>query len=192
MNRTYGALILAGGMGRRMGGQNKALLRLADRTFLSRLEEALSDFDEKLISVRDGSWLTNSAFSPIFDQVNGRGPLEGLRCALKLCRSDALVVAPCDVPLFSAELAKALTLADTGYDAVVCRDHSGHLHPLCGLYSKQCLPAIEELIAQENFRVSSVLKMVNSTILSLDSADLSDTLLTNVNIPETLETLHHT
>lgn len=191
MKRTYGALILAGGAGRRMGGQNKALLRLEDRTFLSRLEEALSGFDEKLISVRDGSWLTNSTFSPVFDQVNDRGPLEGLRCALKLCRSDALVVVPCDVPLFSADLAKALIMADTGYDAVVCRDRAGHLHPLCGLYSKQCLPVIEELIAQENFRVSSVLNMVNSTILSLDPTNLSDALLTNVNIPETLDALRH-
>jgi len=34
LKHTYGALILAGGKGSRMGGQNKALLQLEPRTFL--------------------------------------------------------------------------------------------------------------------------------------------------------------
>lgn len=173
-----------------MGGQNKALLRLEDRTFLSRLEEALAGFEEKLISIREASWLTDTCFTPVFDQVAGRGPLEGLRCALQRCSSDALIVVPCDVPLFSAELAQALMHASEGYDAVVCRDRTGKLHPLCGIYSKKCLPVIETLLEQGNFRVLNVLEMVNSTIFPLDTADLSDDLLTNVNVPETLEDLH--
>ena len=80
MKRTYGVLILAGGKGRRMGGANKALLQLQQQTFLSRLENALSDFDEKLISLQDASWLGDSPFLPVFDQVADRGPMEGLRC----------------------------------------------------------------------------------------------------------------
>lgn len=189
LKRTVGALILAGGMGRRMGGQNKALLRLEDRTFLSRIGEALSGFDEKLISVRDAAWVAGSDFEPVLDEVSGRGPLEGLRCALRACRSDALIVVPCDVPFFTAELAQALIEAGEGYDAVICKDRSGHTHPLCALYSKKCLPAIEEMAAQGNFRIMGVIDRVNSTVLDMGSANLSDDLLTNVNDPQTLESL---
>lgn len=189
MKRTYGALILAGGMGRRMGGQNKALLQLDERTFLSRLEEALCDFDEKLISIRDASWVKESSFTPVPDQVAGRGPLEGLRCALSACQSDALVVVPCDVPFFSAELARALIAAGEHHDAVICKDRSGQLHPLCALYSKKCLPAIEELIGQGSFRIMKLLDQVDSVILDLEVIGISDDALINVNDPKTLETL---
>lgn len=189
MARTYGALILAGGAARRMGGRNKALLQLEAQTFLARLEQSLSGFSEKLISVRDASWLENSTFTPVLDQINGRGPLEGLRCALNACRSDALIVVPCDVPLFSSELARALISAGENFDAAVCRDRSGRIHPLCGMYAKSCLPAIESMLAQENYRIMGILDRVRSTVLSLEDAKLPDTLLTNVNDPSSLEAL---
>lgn len=188
-NRTIGALILAGGTARRMGGQNKALLQLDDRTFISMIEEALSGFDEKLISVRDEAGAAGSTFMPVFDQVSGRGPLEGLRCALHVCRSDGLIVVPCDVPFFTAEVAAALIAAGEGYDAVVCRDLLGYLHPLCALYTRNCLPVIEEMVAQGNFRILGIFDRVNGTVLDMNTANLSDELLTNINEPQTLEAL---
>lgn len=189
MKRRIGALILAGGMGRRMGGQNKALLRLEDRTFLSRLEEALGGFDEKLISVRDGAGAEGSTFVPVVDQISGRGPLEGLRCALQVCRSDGLIVVPCDVPFFTAEVAGALVAAGDGYDAVICRDRSGRLHPLCALYTKNCLPVIEQMAAQGNYRIMGIPDRVRTAVLDLAAVGLSDDLLTNVNDPQTLKQL---
>lgn len=187
--RTLGALILAGGAARRMGGRQKALLRLEERTFLSRLQEALSSFEEKLISVRDETFIAGSGFVSVFDQVPDRGPLEGLRCALRACRSDGLIVVPCDVPFFTAELAAALASAGEGYDAVVCRDRSGHLHPLCAMYTKACLPVMEEMAAQGNYRILGVFDRVNGRVLDMNEAGLSDELLTNVNDPRTLEAL---
>lgn len=190
MKRTYGTLILAGGKGRRMGGQNKALLQLEQKTFLSRLADALSGFEEKLISLQDASWLVDSSFSPVFDEETDRGPIEGLRRALSLCSSDALLVVACDIPLFSKELAAALIQASEGFDAVICQDRTGKLHPLCGIYSKQCLPVIEALISQENYRVTSIMKMVSSTVFSLGDSVFPDMLLSNVNTPEALASLN--
>lgn len=189
MQKTIGALILAGGTAQRMGGQNKALLRLDDRTFLSRIEEALQGFDEKLISLPANSDSIASSFTPVYDQVSGRGPLEGLRCALRVCQSDGLIVVPCDVPFFTAQLASALAAASAGYDAVICQDRSGGLHPLCAFYSKRCLPVMENLAEQENYRIMAVFRRVNGAVLDLDAAKLSDDLLTNVNDPETLAAL---
>lgn len=189
MKRTYGVLILAGGKGRRMGGANKALLQLQQQTFLSRLENALSDFDEKLISLQDASWLGDSPFLPVFDQVTDRGPMEGLRCSLSLCRSDALLVVACDMPLFSGKLAKAMLQAGEGFDAVICQDRAGRIHPLCGIYSKQCLPAIESMIARGNYKITDIMKAVPSLIFSLETSVFSDMLLSNINTPEALEAL---
>ena len=173
-----------------MGGANKALLQLQQQTFLSRLENALSDFDEKLISLQDASWLGDSPFLPVLDRVTDRGPMEGLRCSLSLCRSDALLVVACDMPLFSGELAKAMIQAGEGFDAVICRDSMGKLHPLCGIYSKQCLPVMDSLIAQGNYRIMEITKLVPTRIFPLNDFAFSDTLLSNINTPDALASLH--
>lgn len=189
MKRTYGALILAGGKGKRMGGQNKALIRLEQQTFLVRLEQALAGFDEKLISLQDPSWLGVSAFTPVVDEHTDLGPMEGLRCALSACRSDALLVVACDMPLFSEALAQALIKAGEEYDMIICRDSAGWLHPLCGIYSRRCLPVIEELIARGHYKLLNIMDMVPSTTFSLDASGFSDELLCNVNTPEALASL---
>lgn len=189
MERTFGALVLAGGEARRMAGRNKALLELDRRTFLAHLEEALGGFEEKLLSTRDPSLAEGTAFLPIPDQVAGLGPLEGLRRALTVCRSDALVVSACDTPLFSSELAHFMVHSLGEYDLLVCRDRQGGVHPLCGVYTKNCLPAIEALLASEERRVRRLMDLVPSTILSLADTPFPDRLLFNVNTPQELETL---
>lgn len=189
MGRTYGALVLAGGNARRMNGQNKALLRLDQGTFLARLEEALGDFEEKLLSTNTPVLADGTSFRPIPDRVPGRGPLEGLAAALTVCESDALVVVPCDVPLFPAGLAETLVRAADGLDALVCMDRLGWLHPLCGVYAKRCLPAADEMLARGDFRVRRLLEKVRGGVFSLADTPFPDSVLTNVNTPSDLEML---
>ena len=189
VERTFGALVLAGGSARRMEGRNKALLELDRRTFLSYLEEALGDFEEKLLSTRDPVLAEGTGFLPIPDRTAGLGPLEGLRQALTVCRSDALVVSACDTPLFSAELARFLVRSLGESDLLVCRDRQGGVHPLCGVYTKNCLPAIESLLSSGERRVRRVLDLVPATVLSLADTPFPDRLLFNVNTPQELETL---
>ena len=189
MDMTYGALVLAGGNAQRMAGANKALLQWERRTFLSRLEEALQGFDEKFLSTRDPALAEHTAFRPILDRVPGRGPLEGLCCALSACRSDALLVVACDMPLFSAGLAQALIDAAPGLDALVCRDRTGRIHPLCGVYTKACLPVVERLLETGDLRVRQVLEQTHSGTLDLGDTAFPDTVLTNVNTPEQLHAL---
>jgi len=178
---TFGALILSGGNALRMDGQNKARLLLQERTFLSRLEEAVSGFDEKLLSTNDPALFSDSSFRCIPDRIPGRGPLEGIFCGLEACKSDALVVVACDMPLFSSALAHHLTGCFHGFDALVCRDRQGGLHPLCGVYSKACLPAAESLLAEGTFQVRRLLSRVNSGYLNLSDTPFPDQVLTNIN-----------
>ena len=95
----------------------------------------------------------------------------------------------CDMPLFSGKLAKAMLQAGEGFDAVICQDRAGRIHPLCGIYSKQCLPAIESMIARGNYKITDIMKAVPSLIFSLETSVFSDMLLSNINTPEALEAL---
>ncbi len=185
----FGALVLAGGQARRMGGRSKALLLLEQRTFLARLEESFAGFEEKLLSTNTPALAAGTDFLPVADRFPDRGPLEGLGAALALCRSDALVVAACDMPLFPAGLAHALLGALGDRDALVCRDRAGGLHPLCGVYRKNCLPAIDAMLSGGDFRVRRVLERVNSGEFLLNGTPFPDRVLTNVNTPEELARL---
>ena len=102
-----GCLILAGGNSRRMG-YRKSSLRLNGTTFLDKLIFELRDFPEILVSVDDAARHPEIPYSMIDDRYSDCGPMSGLYSALSVCESDALLVLPCDVPLFSGTLAHHL------------------------------------------------------------------------------------
>jgi len=69
-------------------------------------------------------------------------------------RMDGLVVAACDMPCFDRAAAEFLaSFADQGWPAWALRDRADRLHPLCGVYTKQCLPAIQAALAVGEHRV---------------------------------------
>lgn len=188
-----GALILAGGGGRRMGGHSKALLTDgAGVPFVRRLADALAGFDEKLLSTADASLAgaAGAGFVPVADRMPGQGPLAGLEAALSVCRSEALVTAACDMPLFTAPLAEYLaSFAGAGWPAWALEDRSGRLHPLCGVYTKACLPAIRAALAAGERRAGALFRAVGGRALPLGRTAFDDRLLCNVNTPDQLAAL---
>ena len=152
---TLGALILAGGQNRRMGGSPKALLpNGSGALILDGLRAAFAGFDEKLFSTNTPVLAAGTGFAPVPDARPGMGPLAGLAAALSACQSDALVVAACDMPCFDRAAAEFLaSFADQSWPAWALRDRAGRLHPLCGVYTKQCLPAIQAALAAGEHRV---------------------------------------
>lgn len=187
--RSLGGLVLAGGKGQRIGGCQKALLRFQGRTFLERLELAFSGFEELLLSSNDPALAAGTRFRVIVDEAPGLGPLEGLRAALSACRSDGLVVTACDVPLFSQALACRLAKASGSHPAIVCLDRMGGLHPLCGVYTKACIPAIEETLAKGSLCVRDALRLAGAVAFPLAGTDIPDEALYNINTPEELAAL---
>lgn len=116
---TLGALILAGGQNRRMGGSPKALLpNGSGALILDGLRAAFADFDEKLLSTNTPELAAGTGFAPVPDARPGMGPLAGLEAALSACQSDGLVVAACDMPCFDRAAAEFLaSFADQGWPA---------------------------------------------------------------------------
>ncbi|MEG1879442.1 MAG: molybdenum cofactor guanylyltransferase [Pseudoflavonifractor sp.] len=189
--KSVGALVLAGGGARRMQGRSKALLEVGGETFLQRLALAFSAFDERLIATGDPLLAAGSPFRPVADRMPDRGPLEGICAALAVCRSDALVVVACDMPFFTAELAEYLAAAYRAGDCPVLalRDRAGGNHPLCGVYAKAALPALDAVLAAGQRRVRAGLDAAGGRFLSLADSPFPDRLLTNINTPEELAAL---
>lgn len=178
-----GAAILAGGRSSRMGCC-KARLVIGGETVLAHLAAQLSEFDELLLSTNDPALAEGLPVRAVKDIFPGAGPLGGLHACLSAAKSGALLVVACDLPNYSAAVGRLLLsrLPECG-GAVVCRDGTGRTHPLCGVYRKRVLPALERQLEQREFRVKRFLMGLDCAYLDT-GAFLPDSVFFNMNTPE--------
>lgn len=187
----FGALLLVGGRSTRMG-QDKALLPLGQEPMLLRLAGQLTDFDERLLSAGTAPRESLPGFRTVQDRYPGAGPLAGLHAALSETEADALLTVPCDLPYFTAEAARVIVSAfSPEVDALLCRDGTGRLHPLSGVYARHCLPVIEAQLSRGQYRMGALFQVLNCAVL--DTAPfLPDTVFFNMNTPDDYRSVRST
>ncbi|MBY8950185.1 molybdenum cofactor guanylyltransferase MobA [Pseudomonas sp. SH10-3B] len=100
-------LLLAGGRGQRMGGQDKGLLDWHGLPLIAHLQRLARPLTDDLII----SCNRNQAqYAPYADQLvsddspDFPGPLAGIRAGLAAARHEHLLILPCDVPHIDARL----------------------------------------------------------------------------------------
>ena len=178
-----GAVILAGGQSKRMG-RCKALLEIQGETMVSRLARQLSRFSELLLSANDPALARGLPVRCVPDIYKNAGPAAGLHSALSAASSDALFCVPCDIPNFNpAMIDMLLAHFRTDINAVICRDGSGRLHPLCGIYSKRALPVLREHLEQGEHRMTAISEALGCLVIDTGPI-LPDSTFFNMNTPE--------
>ena len=180
---TFGAVILAGGNSRRMG-QSKAALVIGGETLLAHTVRQLADFPELWLAANDPGLAEGLPVRFAADRYPGSGPLAGIEAALSATDMEALVCFPCDLPNLTAELPRLLAKRfSPELDALVVKDSTGRLHPLCGVYHRRCLAAIRHQLEQGQRRVLDLLPHLRWASLS---GEVPDQVLYNLNTPEDL------
>lgn len=178
-----GCVILAGGKSSRMG-KDKALLEIGGRNFIHQLMEELNGFDEKMIARGNNSTIEDVSWCVISDIYQNRGPIGGLHAVLSQCQSDALFCVSCDMPLLKNELVKDLCdIMREDDDAVVIKDRSGRIHPLCAVYRKTAAKIFERQILVGNNRLMSAFDKMRVKYITIDSEKGLQQLM-NVNTPK--------
>lgn len=184
MNKT-GFLLLCGGHSSRMG-QSKALLEIGGQPLVMHIARAGEGFAERILSVNDDAIPTPPGFVRVPDQYLDCGPMGGLHAALSCTRSDALVVAPCDAPGYSAQLAQYLAAQyRPELDAIILVGENGKVHPLMGVYSRRCLPALKAHLQDRRFKLMRMLEELNTLELALPPG-IPQRVLDNLNTPQDL------
>lgn len=165
-------------------GTCKALIKLNGTTMLQRTLEQLSDFEEILLSTNDPALGQELPVRAVPDLQKHCGPLGGLHAALMSAESESLFCVPCDLPDFSAAMPRVLLESLTPEaDAIICRDSTGRIHPLCGIYRKRVLPTLEEQLTRKEYRVMAFADRLNCQILDTGGI-LPDRCFWNMNTPE--------
>ncbi|EFQ64532.1 molybdopterin-guanine dinucleotide biosynthesis protein A [Pseudomonas fluorescens WH6] len=108
-------LLLAGGRGQRMGGEDKGLLQWRGQPLIAHLQRLTRPLTDDLIISCNRN---HDRYAPYADQLvsddspDFPGPLAGIRAGLAAARHPHLLVLPCDVPALDVQLLNALR--DTG------------------------------------------------------------------------------
>ncbi|ARC89288.1 molybdenum cofactor guanylyltransferase MobA [Rhodovulum sp. MB263] len=142
--RIFGT-ILAGGQGRRLGGVDKALLRLGDETLLARAVARLGPQVEMLALSANGPEAAYRAAglgredAVLPDPPPGdQGPLAGVLAGLDWARAggaDWLVTAAVDTPFLPCDLVPRLLLAaETAGTGMAIAASGGRRHPTAALW----------------------------------------------------------
>lgn len=140
--KTLG-LILAGGLARRMGGGDKALIEIGGRTILDRVIETMTPQCDALLINANGDPARFAGFGlPIIpdDVPDFAGPLAGILAGLDwaaMHRPDIAWMAsvPGDCPFLPADLVAKLHAARAEADMpLACAKSGDWRHPVAGLW----------------------------------------------------------
>lgn len=150
-------VILAGGLGRRMGGVDKGLQLLAGRPLAAQVAERFApQVDELFINAnRNPEAYAALGYRVLPDLVpDFAGPLAGLHAALAAAKHPLLATAPCDSPFMPADLVAQLAaaLAESGADIAVARA-ADRLHPVFCLCRRSLLPDLAAYLADGGRKV---------------------------------------
>ncbi len=125
------AVILAGGKGRRLDGQDKGLVEIKNKPLIEYVIERIKPQVNTLIinANRNQQRYKNYGFPVISDDLNDfQGPLAGFATAMKTVHTSHILTLPCDAPLLPQDLvSRMLHLLSTQSvpDSIVVA-HDGH------------------------------------------------------------------
>lgn len=179
------AVILAGGMSRRMG-RDKAALPFGEETMLSHLVNTYRPhFDIIAVSLNEAGRFDTAGALEVVDRHPGDGPMAGLEAAFLETGADVIFLTGTDLPLGDPALAKHLLELRGDYDVCLIRSEKGP-EPLFAIYSASCLPAVQKALAEGRRSMFHMLQEVRTLEIPAESLTQFDVqkVLTNVNDPD--------
>jgi FdhD protein len=180
------AVILAGGNSSRMKS-NKALLPFSGELFIERIYRQLSAlFPEVVLVTNTPEYYRFLPCRMIPDEFPGQGSLAGIHAGLKQSKTEQVFVVACDMPYLNSELIRRMISKAPGSDVVI-PESDGGFEPLHAVYSKNCLPAMEEALKNGTRKIvdcfdwRKVRVLTKDEIAAVDPEFLS---FRNINTPE--------
>lgn len=181
--------IQAGGQSSRMG-EDKALKTFLGRPLIQRVIERVAPIaDEMIVTTNHPENYSFLNVPLIPDLKPGRGPLGGLYTAIASASHPFVAVVACDMPFASAIFLDAATklMVQEEADVVIAKNEGGY-EPIHAVYRREtCLPAIENAINADQWKVIIWFPEVKVRVLTTDEIkkyDPSGLAFWNVNTPE--------
>ena len=157
--RETAGVLLAGGLARRVGGGDKCLLTVGEKTLLEHcIARSQSQVNRLVINANgNGARFAEFALPVVMDTVPGYlGPLAGILAGMRWAQQNnlqRLVSMAADTPFFPTNLVERFyaTVQDTQSD-IVLASSKGRVHPVFGLWPVDLADALEEALVKKGVR----------------------------------------
>ena len=178
-------VILAGGLGRRMGGVDKGLKELRGRPMVQWVLERLAPQVDDIVINANQNLERYRAFGHrvVVDEVGGfAGPLAGLHAGLGAVAHPLVVTAPCDSPFLPADLVSRLH-SHLGTNDLAVAKTGEQAHPVFALVRRSCRDGLAAFLAAGGRKIDAWYASLKIVQVSFD--DEADA-FRNINTPEEL------
>lgn len=180
-------LLLAGGRGQRMGGQDKGLLQWQGEPLIAHLHRRTRALSDDLIISCNRNPERYALYADQLvhdDEGDFPGPLAGIRAGLKVARYPSLLVLPCDVPQIDSSLLDSmLSEASQHPDKPLMVRHGEHWEPLLCVIPVALAPAFEQAWREGERSPGRIMRALDAIALQCPANDIR---LANLNTPELL------
>ena len=149
-------VVLAGGMARRMGGQDKGLIQFAGQPLVDYAIKSMQMVTREIVisANRHLEQYQRWGHPVVMDTSSDYlGPLAGIAAACRLTNADVLVVIPCDSPLFTGvHIQRMIEAMSEDVDVVIASDGQ-RFHPVFMVLKTHLQNEIETYLSAEGRRV---------------------------------------
>ncbi len=179
------AVILAGGMGKRMGGQDKGQVELNGHPLIEYVLDAIRPQVQTILinANRNQDAYRQYGYTVMGDQLQDyQGPLAGFAAGMQTAATRYIITVPCDGPRLAPDLVARLMAALHQAQADIAVAHDGErLQPVYALLPVDLLPSLNAFLDSGQRKIDRWYTEHNMAL-----ADFSDAPLTflNINTPE--------
>jgi len=184
------AVILAGGQGRRMGGQDKGLLEFDGRTLVAIL---LENLQQQAVSIvinanRNHDRYASFGFPVISDTLSDyQGPLAGFACAMTAVDTDFILTLPCDGPVLAPDyVARFIDSFERRQAPVHVAFDGERLQPVHALIRTDLRDSLDAFLASGDRKIDRW--YAQHDYVRTDFSDCSD-MFRNINTPSDQQSL---
>jgi molybdenum cofactor guanylyltransferase len=165
-------------------------MTVGGQPIIERVMRAVAPAVDDLLIVTDTPDLYAFLGLPMIpDALPDHGSLGGIYSGLRAASADAAFMVACDMPFLSPAVVR-LVVARAGHADVVIPRVGGQLQALHALYTKACLPHVEERLRAGRLKISGFFESVR--VLEIAEEELTSLadpgrIFMNVNTPDELE-----
>lgn len=187
------AVVLAGGRGRRIGGQDKGLVEVGGRPLIEHILDLVTPQVSAVIinANRNQQVYAGYGYPVISDNLTDyQGPLAGFAAALAACETDYIMTLPCDGPYVPTDLVGKLSSAIKNNNAELAVAHDGQrMQPVYALIPRSLLESLQEFLDAGDRKID--LWYARHDTALADFSDVIDTFF-NINTEEDRRTIDKT
>jgi molybdopterin-guanine dinucleotide biosynthesis protein A len=187
-NNQISAYITVGGASSRFRG-DKSVHIYNGKPLIKHVYDVLASvFGDVCVISNDAGKFQFLGCTTMPDIIPGLGPIGGIMTALTHSKTEKIFMCACDMPNLSASFIAHMIEVSTAHDIIVPRTGKGY-QPLHAVYSKKCLPYINELIGQGRRQIISFYDKVD--VCEIDEDEVKkfadpEILFSNINFREDL------